>query len=720
MAIIPSAGHGSASHVPGTHPATSHAPTATSGAAGHAGRADWAATAKPVDIASALAITPQDYAEGQQVLVNYANVQGRSIGSGQRAPNGSWNRGVLQVKQDRLGAGSLFTVYSGHNATQDSFRALTLRMRATPNGGYTQDRDLISFGGGQPVQTKHGPGNNQYESVLKYYVSDQELSNAISNVMPGTSVDAVLKSAQFAVHGNFASGHNWGNFDRHGIFQMKLASGPAPTPEPRIVVGLPPNQAKVELDISVPISDTRKAKFTALDTKEAAYVSHLEAEAKVRVPLTLFLELNRRVQDLANNPVPAEMQKIFANEAADWQVERVKKYDPKGVEMTPDKHGLLPVNPFHDIYLDNANRDLAKNFIALRMRSVAGEKNNFTQFNYKPGPGIRDNQTNVVRRLETEIIAKKEVSRNPSLMLPFFSDGNEALNPHNLGSQFVMSTTGRPLPAQVLGQPAADITQFSGIGSNRRYKFEVTNKKTLVAFEASLDLNTTLATDARGMPVRVDANGVVDPNGQYYAISTFGQAEPEANHMAGVVGGANTPHAPAPAAAPPLPAAPANGAATAGNTSLGPPATYIHSLNDLNSPVFKTDPGYVQFDKVMPAFQQWLFGGGKIGDRLGAMPTEQKNAIGQRLAGTVPMTAQEKQLYAQELEATRQFRLNASAILKPVVDAAEQEIAQAQHVFGGVGPRYEEAVAQAREKVWKAFSDLNPLDYVDLATLPPP
>jgi hypothetical protein len=678
--------------------------------------------AKLAAVNNALAVTPRDYQDAQRVLVNYSANLGRTQAAGSKGPNGAWTRGVLQAKQERVATGSLITVYSGHSKPTDKFFALKLRMQATlPGRSYPQQFDLIKFGTGGPVSTAQGTGAHQFESVLKYHVTDQALEAAIAKVAPSVPVKDLLTNGQFAVHGNWdnqgRSGHNWGDFDRHGIFPLTLASGVTVKAEPQIIVGLPPNQTNVQLDVSVPISAARKKKFPALDTKHAIFVSHLEAEGKARVPLTRFRELNDRSQKLASTNTAADMKQIFGAEARDWHVERVKKYDPKGVSMKPDKYGLLPVNPFIDVYLDNASRDLATNYIALRMRKVAGEKNNFTQINYKPGPGIRDAKTNVARRVESELIVRQEVARNPDMLLPLFNDAGEPLNPHNLGNEYVRQATGRTLPASINGQPGSRITQFSGIGSNRRYKFEQANKKTLVAFEASLDLCATLALDARGMPLRVDKNGVPDAKGDYFAVSVFGQIEPEANHMAGVVGGAASPKAPAgPEVANAVPIT-QGAAAPAGQ--VGPPSIHIHGLKDLNSSVFTTDPGYVQFDKVMPDFQQWLFSG-KVGDRAGAYPTEQKNAIGQRLAGTIPMTPQEKQLYAQELEATRQFREKGSVQLRKLADGAEKKIVKAAAAFGGKGPKYEAVLAKEREAMWEAFGKLNPLDFIDMKSLPAP
>ncbi len=688
----------------------------------------------PDNVAELTAVTSADFAEAQRVLVDYSSSTGRTQTAGVKdATTGAWNRGLLQAKQEHFNQGSLFTVYSGHAGPTDGFASLKFRMRVSgPQGQQPQVFDLHDFHTmGVKLPSQQGAGAYQHESVLKFYVPDAQLQAAMQKAMPNAKIDDLVQNAEFAIAGVWDNGnqqgkwnHSWGDFDRNGIIPFSFSNKPVIKTDMRVVVGLPPNQAKVELDISVPISAAMKKKFPIFNTPKAVFGSHLEAEGKARVPLTRFKEIYDRMQALAaqtdgaNSP---DMQAIFNTEAGDWTVERVKKYDPKGVALVPDKHGFLPVNEFNDISLDNAERDGAKHFIVLRIRRVAGEKNNFTQINSKPGPGVRNPTNNVSRRVEQELIVTPDVMRNPDLLLPFLNDKTEPLNPQNMSSTYVQNHTGAPFPASVLGRDDLRVTQFSGIGSNRRFKFEATNQKTLVAFEASLDLCATLPTDGRGMPIRVDANGKPDANGEYIALSTYGQFEPEANHMAGAVGGASTPPPATAASAAPQAAAsgPVAPAAPAG-AAVAAPVTFIHGLQDLHGSVFNTDPGYVQFDKVTPAFQQWLFQG-KIGARNGAHPTDQKNGMGQRFAGMVPMSNFEQGLYAQELEASRQFRMNASKVLMPFVKAAEAEIAAAASKFGGTtAPEYLEALAVAREKVWAEFGKLNPLDFVDLGTLPPP
>ncbi|MBX7117196.1 MAG: hypothetical protein K1X64_22960 [Myxococcaceae bacterium] len=692
----------------------------------------------PVDnVAELTTVKPTDFVEAQRVLLDYSGSTGRPQSAGVKdAQTGAWSRGLLQAKQEHFNQGSLFTIYSGHAGPTDGFASLKFRMRvATPQGQAPQVFDLHDFHTmGVKLASQQGTGAHQHESVLKFYVPDAQLQASMQKAMPNTKIDDLIQNAEFAVAGVWDNGnqtgrwnHTWGDFDRDGIIPFSFSNKPVIKNDMRVVVGLPPNQTKVELDISVPISAAMKKKYPIFDTPKAVFGSHMEAEGKVRVPLSRFKEIYDRMQALAaqtdgaNSP---DMQAIFGNEAGDWTVERVKKYDPKGVAMVADKHGFLPVNEFNDISLDNAARDGAKHFIVLRIRRVAGEKNNFTQINSKPGPGVRNPINNVARRVEQELIVTADVMRNPDLLLPFLNDKTEPLNPQNMSSAYVQNHTGAPFPASVLGREDLRVTQFSGIGSNRRFKFELANQKTLVGFENSVDLCATMPTDGRGMPIRVDANGKPDANGEYIALSTYGQSEPEANHMAGAVGGAS---AQPPAAAPnPAPQAVASGpvAAAAGQAApaaaaVSAPVTYIHGLQDLHGPLFQTDPGYVQFDKVMPAFQQWLFQG-KIGARNGAHPTDQKNAMGQRFAGMLPMSNFEQGLYAQELEASRQFRINASKVLMPFVKAAEADIAAAAAKFGTTAPEYLEALAVAREKVWAEFGKLNPLDFVDLTTLPPP
>lgn len=671
-------------------------------------------------------VTERDYVACQKLLTDYAKGKGRHTGGGcgQKQSGGAWSRGLLQVRQDRVGAGSLITVYSGHDQAPDKFASLKLRLELKPSGqSWNQQYDLVSLG--TDIATKPGKGPYKYESVLKFYVADKAVEAAIKEAVPGTTVASALKNGRFAVHGNWQSGHNWGNFDRDGVFPFKTGAGEVKQAEAKIVVGMPPGQQNIELDVSVPISAALQAKYPALKTKNAIFVSHLEAEGKARVPLTRFTELMNKLllaastdpKDAADKAAAAKA--IFGAEAGIWTIDRVKKYDPEGVAMAPDQHGLIPVNPFNDIYLDNNARQLTEHGIALRIRTVAGEKNSFTQINYKPGPGVRSTKTNVSNRVEAEIICAGEVFKNPHLLLPFLNDKDEPLNPHNLGSEFVRQKTGAALPARVATQKGTEITNFSSIGSNRRFKFEFHNTKTLVAFETSLDLCATLCLDARGLPVRVDADGKPDPKGQFFAMSVFAQVEPEANHMQGAVGG-NAPAPKSPSAKPPASAQPA--ASGAAQSAVAAPTTHIHGLQDLSSPVFKTDPGYAQFEKVMPSFQEWLFGA-DIGTRAGAMLTDQKNAIGQRLAGMVKLTPEEKRLYAQELAATAQFRASASAVLADAVQKAEADIAAAKTKFRGMpqmAGEIEKATAKAREAVWAAFGKINPLDHVDLTKLPKP
>ena len=95
--------------------------------------------------------------------------------------------------------------------------------------------------------------------------------------------------------------------------------------------------------------------------------------------------------------------------------------------------------------------------------------------------------------------------------------------------------------------------------------------------------------------------------------------------------------------------------------------------------------------------------------------------MGQRFAGTIELSPDEKRLYGQELAATKQFREKAASDLDAAVQKAEAKLAKAKSMYGrfaGAGPQLEEAQAEAREAVWEAFGKLNPLDFVDLGSLP--
>lgn len=645
--------------------------------------------------AAALAATAADYSEAKAVLDAYSKGPGRAMSAGLRSTNGAWNRGLLRVKQAHDGTGSLLTVYSGHQANPDSFRTLNLQVKI--NG---RVMDLFPLQAGPVPARFSGQG---FDSVLKFKISDADLNAALARVAPGMDVKALLKNAQFAVAGVWQSGHTWGGFNRDGVFPLQLAGGAVSDPVPNIVVGMPSQASHVELDVRVPIHSTWRARHRILDIPQAAFIRHLEAEGKPQVRLTDFFELYRKLNVLGGtSPTDAAeksalMTRIFGNDAANWQAARVTKYDPKGVPMVADRYGLLPVNAFMDIYLDNANADLARLDIALRIRTVGGENNPFAQVNYKPGHGHFNPATNVSNRIEDELIVAAEVMDNPSLLTPLLNDPLLPVNPHQLGRQYAVQQ-GHDVPAVVANAPGSEIAQFSGIGSNRRFKFELENKKTLVAFEASADLCATLCVGGDGLPIRCDKDGNADPHGTFFQVSCFAQLEPEANHMQGAVGGA-TP-------APPAPSGPVQA-----------PTIHVHGLQDLQSPVFQTDPGYRQFNQVMPSFQETLFGAA-LGTPAGPKNSRQKNALGQALAGRVPLSAAEKQQYAQELEATRRFRAGAAPILEQALATYHRKVNDAAQRFASQPTEVTKAKNQARKELWAAFGTLNPLDYIDVASLP--
>ncbi len=326
-----------------------------------------------------------------------------------------------------------------------------------------------------------------YASINKYLAK----STPHIKVGPGTPL---------AVGALWEVSHQWGGFNRGGFF-----NAPAPT-QGNNVIALRAQAAKpaaagknagdIPLDAAVAFGPDILKEWPKVLDKQGAITTRLESEFKGNARSEAELEAAvKKMYAMAADKKLCE--KILGK---DWEVEAIDRHhlkDKRGRTIM-DPRGFPATDPMIDVYFDTPSYDVTQKKSAIRIRS---NEQKTGRLNIKGTPNPDKN--GVSQRVEYGLDLKPGVKVKD--LLAFLDQDSTIYNTgwEELQSQGYIS--------------ASDLEEaFKVIGD--RHKFKISNKKTGVEAELSLDFTTVQdlrRKDKHGKPLE----------------ARFGQVEMELDHL---------------------------------------------------------------------------------------------------------------------------------------------------------------------------------------------
>ncbi|MBI1945573.1 MAG: hypothetical protein HYS27_07745 [Deltaproteobacteria bacterium] len=627
--------------------------------------------------------TPAEVARAEAALTAYSPVVvSRHQRQGHKAPDGSWPGCFLTTEQKPIPGGMELFVYSAHPVKNDSVKTqLQLKVQIEIGGRTTQQ--YITLEPQTAVVPNPTGCTGGFIGIQRFTIMEKDINAYLAANAPQAKGLRLVPGADIMVTQTWPTGHKWGGENRDGTVKFEMTGAAATGSQVSTSAG-----GEWVQDLAVPYDASLIAKYPALNVPNGAYQSHIEQESKARMPLSRAKAMFETLRIMSEPKNPAEVQQQQAlmtkivGDPAKWKLTPLHEFHKKDAagNILYDKNGFPETKVFKDLCCDNENRDLANNRFLVRWRTVDGTAQGTDTLNIKlwePTPLDRNGLPkvkpgNVNNRLETGSPMARGTSTNSAAQEALFADKKQPLNPINRMREMV--------PTLRIEEPGNDASQLRPSMQivARRYKFDLAND-TGFSVEKSLDVVIGLALDREGLPLRVDDNGKPDPNGKCYAISAFGNFEGELNHLN--LQGTSTGTANAalwgrnavgtPTAVASNVAVAQNGGQLGGGQEqwlAGLPATSkvsgtarIHSHTDMTDPRSKEGAEYKGFVDEEIRFQEGLLG--RIGDANGAMPTEQKSAMASMLCGLIPMTAGQKQLFAEELAISAKLRKALPAVM---------------------------------------------------------
>lgn len=371
---------------------------------------------------------------------------------------------------------------------------ITTKMQSAPGGAYltvevVQDRKsspvrlLLAFDGqayspGTPnwELTKGVSNGSGFKTRFEFFLNYDSLKKLASK--DGASAAQVAPGKSMVVIAEFPSGHRWGGTDRSGIITLPKPStsrispadpvGQVEADAPRLP-GLGEGPPATSLDVGQLIDEALAEQFAPLRGRGGLEVggqirSRVEAEGKFQLSETEFLQIRKRLFEIAASPTLAK--KVLG---ANWSLKVVDRYMKKSRngKLTKDADGFPIPDPMIDTYYDTANLDAAKNDVAIRYRWTEG--NQTGNWNFKPGIG-RVSPDGIVYRVEYAV----DATDNKPQSIEVFADSMHPLNFFQLLREIVPGV--RP---GTFFHPSIRLT-------DDRYKFALQHKNGLI-IEVSLD-----------------------------------------------------------------------------------------------------------------------------------------------------------------------------------------------------------------------------------------
>lgn len=341
-----------------------------------------------------------------------------------------------------------------------------------------------------------------YYQRNEFFVDYKELQELFEKEAPSATGLKIQPGLSMFVKADFPSGHNWGGYDRGGIFFL-------PTPfdsNGRLMTELnrPSDQQKLEvstnrpteLDLAYPIVPEMRNIYNDRVTGEGLKLngqirSRVEGEGKFQMTAEGLAHAKALLYKLSQNPT--DVSQLFG---AEWTFKLEDRYMLRDANknLILGADGMPVPDPMVDTYYDNKDYQAASNDMAIRYRKTEG--NGAGMWNFKPGIG-RTDVNGVMYRLEYGVDTTDEKPTS----LATFADSFHPLNPF----QVIRNIIPGSVPSEFLF-PAVKI-------EDHRYKFKLSHASGLV-IEISVD--EVKAHDLRGKK----------------PTAAYGQIEMDIDHLA--------------------------------------------------------------------------------------------------------------------------------------------------------------------------------------------
>ena len=352
------------------------------------------------------------------------------------------------------------------------------------------------------------PDPTFYIQQHEFFLSYAELDTFFGTAAPNATGLRSEPGMALAIKADFEGGHNWGGFDRGGIFYL-------PTPldqngrlmvelnKPKVVDPSAPAAGRTTaLDVAYPITQEMTNTYNDMKTKAGLKLngqirSRLEGEGKfqlsgVETPVvgprggktkltqSEFIAAKKRLFDLVNDPAAQ-----LATFGPGWKITPETRYYKKDAagNFLKDAHGLPIPDPMVDTYYDNAKLDAAANDMAIRYRWTEG--NQTGSWNFKPTGGRTDKKSGIVYRLEYGM----DTTDDKPETIREFVDSMHPLNPFQVIRQIVPGAK----PSEFL-YPSAKVKDV-------RHKFKLEGPNNLIIEISTDHVETTNLRNTANRPV---------------------------------------------------------------------------------------------------------------------------------------------------------------------------------------------------------------------------
>lgn len=320
-----------------------------------------------------------------------------------------------------------------------------------------------------------------YYQKEEFFLSYDELQKYFNDNAPNAKGLKVEPGMALVVKADFPSGHNWGGFDRGGVFFLPPRLGQngqviveqVSAAKESVMPAARPSALDLAFNIPTTVTNIYNDRTTGAGLKPGGQIrSRVEGEGKFQINQAEYAHIKKLLIEIANDPSKAA--EILG---PDWTIkfeDRYMKKDASGA-VIKGADGLPIPDPMVDTYYDNDKFDAAKNDMAFRYRWTEG--NQTGSWNFKPGIG-RSDANGVMYRVEFGV----DTTDDKPSTLKAFADSFHPLNPFQIIREVIPGTN----PSEFL-KPAVRL-------EDNRYKFKLHHKNNL---EIEISIDDVRAFDLR-------------------------------------------------------------------------------------------------------------------------------------------------------------------------------------------------------------------------------
>ncbi len=410
------------------------------------------------------------------------------------AAGGRTGRGHIKVDAKPSAKGALVTVHSYHSNPGDK---ITLVLQARVNDGGKETIISLATLADKEVLNKTG-----YKGERTYEIDYGQINKFLAKEAPQLKIEP---GTPLAVGALWATGHQWGGFNRGGFFAAPTPLGGSSAVAVR-AGALKPTARKgkqsLPLDAAVRYTPALESKWKNVLEKGGAVTTRLESELKANPRggrgTTGERELEKAVRLLYTLVGDAKAARKVLG--PDWEIEPITRHyvkDARG-RVRKDPRGFPKTDPMIDVYFDSDSYEITARQGALRIRSNEAKTG---RLNIK-GTATRDDHR-VCQRVEYGLDLKPRAKLSD--IKRFLGGENSLYNRgwSELDSQGYVGTYSLSEAFKIIGD---------------RHKFKLKSKKSGVEVEISLDFTTV--QDLRNK----DASGKLRE-------AHFAQVEMELDHL---------------------------------------------------------------------------------------------------------------------------------------------------------------------------------------------